>query len=124
LPNLHEFVHTAPHFGVFIIKRTNPSPDEPQTNLQQDKYIHPLKINGVYPNPFIDNMTVLFDSPDSSNVVLNLFDLSGRTVFSEEFWAVKGINRYNCNAGNLNKGVYVLNISKGSQRQSVRIVKK
>ena len=125
LPNLNEFKHTAPLFGVFVIKRSNASgiqlSAEISGNSSPHENIH-LQIQSVYPNPVVDNMTVIFNVFGTSHVHINIIDVSGKSVHSEKLQVVEGINSYSCNLNRLTKGVYMVNISDGLKCSTVKIV--
>jgi hypothetical protein len=42
-----------------------------------------VRLHDVYPNPFVDRLTVRFESPAGATVGLKMFDVLGREVFEE-----------------------------------------
>ena len=121
LSNLSQFVHTAPHFGAILIKRTKTS--DYQTfidNISSNSSDSNLRI---YPNPIIDNMTITFSVSGLLQARINIFDIFGKSVHSEMVQANDGTNSYLCNISQLEKGVYLIVISNGSKRSTVKIVK-
>lgn len=62
----------------------------------------------VYPNPSTGVFTLKFDSPVESSVEVKLYDLVGKTVYSQNFAAVRGANALTVGKETLAKGVYVL----------------
>ena len=126
LPNLNEFVHTAPLFGVFIIKCLNLADNSQSTEIETntpDLDFQLLNIENIYPNPVVNNMTVSINSHETSIVEMNIVDLMGRTVYSENIFINRGLNEHQCNLSSLKQGVYVVNISNGSNKTSAKITK-
>ncbi len=68
----------------------------------------------IYPNPINDNnLTIVFDN-SSEFSELNIFDVSGKNVYSEIFNS-KGFQAKSISLPNLNNGIYVVTLSsKGS----------
>jgi hypothetical protein len=78
----------------------------------------------VYPNPFVDHQKVQFNSASREEVVIQLIDLSGKTVVSNVFPASDD-GFYSMNIPEeANEGVYVLVIKQGDRVEYLRIVRK
>jgi hypothetical protein len=78
----------------------------------------------VYPNPFVDHLKVQFNSASREEVVIQLIDLSGKTVVSNVFPASDD-GFYSMNIPEeANEGVYVLVIKQGDRVEYLRIVRK
>ena len=124
LPNLNQFAHTAPFFGVFVIKRasgSNPSTDIfDNTSEYKNRNLH---IQTVYPNPATDNLTVAFSAFETSYVDINIIDAAGKSVHSEKLRVNSGTNSYSYNISHIAKGVYIINISDGTNNSAAKFVK-
>jgi hypothetical protein len=83
-----------------------------------------MKFNGVelYPNPATDLATVRFNSEASANYSLVLRDITGREIMVKEGAAVQGINFIELNLSDLPKGVYMVSLATGDQRNTLRLV--
>jgi hypothetical protein len=68
----------------------------------------------VYPNPSLGQITVEFTSSTSSSFNLELTDLTGRVIRSEELKAVAGTNYHPMDLGDLRKGMYAVRMSDNS----------
>ena len=106
IPNAGIYVHTAPHFGAFVIRRTKQETGPPSGNEQIDSYI-----SAVYPNPVVDNAYIKFRSTQPGTVSVDIFDPTGKMIKSEKIYAVKGENKYSCDLSFLPKGFYVVNVN-------------
>ncbi len=77
----------------------------------------------VYPNPFVRNLKVSFESTGEGTAVVSLYSIfGGRKVFSEEVEVVEGVNKYHYNLGNLRRGVYFMKIFVDGKKQQVKLL--
>lgn len=60
----------------------------------------------VYPNPFANNTTLLFNSTRQANYALNITDVAGRNLYSLQGTAQTGENKIIIEAQKLPKGIY------------------
>lgn len=75
----------------------------------------------VSPNPFVESITIRYDD-DSSEINVDLFSQSGRTIDSYRILISNG--SFNLNLKNLKSGVYFLKISADNKvRETIKIVK-
>ena len=78
----------------------------------------------VYPNPVSDLLNVEFNLLEKTNVLGEVFDISGRkieTIFNSEFSL--GTHRYDYNASDLNAGVYFIKITLEGESFTKRVIK-
>ncbi len=74
----------------------------------------------VYPNPSNGGVTVQFTGIDGEDAMVNIMDISGRLVLSENLGKLnQGEIEYRFDTKNLNSGVYIVNISSNSGVQRV-----
>lgn len=77
----------------------------------------------VYPNPFIDYLSVQFNSSSQEQVLVQLSDLSGKTIASRSF-PVSGDGYYNIDVPeNAKEGIYLLTIRQGKRVEYLKLVK-
>jgi subtilisin family serine protease len=88
-------------------------------NFDEDNSIN------VFPNPMIDNFNIVFYSNDTSAIDLQMYDLSGRLIFSKEkIERTPGCNFIPINdVGELAKGYYLLKVFSGANTYSVKVLK-
>ena len=77
----------------------------------------------LYPNPATDRLNIRFESGESSQVTLRLFDAAGRMVRSQEMEVVNGINTLSMELMDLNTGMYFFELQTaiGSSRQVIMV---
>jgi hypothetical protein len=77
----------------------------------------------LYPNPTNGLVTIEFASSENETIILNVTDLTGKTVYSRSFASQKGSNRLSLDLTTLETGVYLTNLTKQSGLvERVRIV--
>ncbi len=79
----------------------------------------------VFPNPITDNFNIVFYSSDTSAIDVQLYDLSGRMVYSKEKVSrTPGCNSIQINGiGTLSKGYYMLKVISDKQLFSLKLLK-
>jgi hypothetical protein len=75
----------------------------------------------VFPNPANTELTLII--PQNSNtVVAEITDLQGKLVQSKSFERNSGmVNEHKIDVSALAKGLYMLNLTSGSQKQALKI---
>ena len=76
----------------------------------------------VYPNPNNGFFNVSFDALDEENIVINLTDVTGRTLLSRNITAKVGNNEVPFELNGYASGVYMLRVVRGGQTQTTKIV--
>jgi hypothetical protein len=78
----------------------------------------------VYPNPFSQQVTVTIASPVTDKAAITVTDISGRHVLEQVSPLQKGSNILPLSAlSQLGKGIYLLTIVTGQQKQTVELMK-
>jgi len=108
------------------------SPDSPSANVQfivnesfvtkTDELWNGGTLN-IFPNPTKDLMSVEVDLKNQSNIQINVINLLGKTMISENVNMGVGMNTLSFNLSQLPSGVYFLNLTDGSGMVTRRIVK-
>jgi len=73
------------------------------------------------PNPFAEYTNIQFNAPKSDNVVFEVFDMLGRSVYTEQITATKGLNTYQFSY-DLSIGIYMYTINNGKESISKRMI--
>ena len=73
------------------------------------------------PNPFAEYTNIQFNAPNSNNVVFEVIDMFGRSVYTEKITATKGLNIYQFSY-DLSTGIYMYNINNGKESISKRMI--
>jgi len=76
----------------------------------------------VYPNPAHDKLTVSMYSEESSQFNLQLLDISGRIILSENFSGETGLNAYDLDLKNFAKGIYTLKVQSSAESWKTKVV--
>ena len=81
----------------------------------------------IYPNPVVHSTTILFSVPQSGNVSIQIFDLSGRlitTLANKKMQAGNHQLTWNVNDGNgnaMSSGIYLLRLNTGSYSETKKL---
>ena len=76
----------------------------------------------VYPNPAHDKVTVSIYVKDHTNFNLELRDISGRVIISENHEAGEGLNAYDLELKNFAKGIYTLEVRSAADNWKTKII--
>ena len=84
--------------------------------MERGVYV-PDDVPRIFPNPFIDQLNITFTDLVAQNVTFELFDYSGRIVFTHEEW----INNVfvTLDVGQLIPSTYFLSIKIGDDKEKV-----
>ncbi len=66
-----------------------------------------------FPNPFSSYTTIAFSTPKATEVSFDVYDLTGRKLFSDQLSTRQGINEYIFEAADFSAGVYFYTITNG-----------
>jgi hypothetical protein len=78
----------------------------------------------VYPNPASDLATVKLDMINPEDVTLNLYDLSGKAVYTHNYSALSGTQYLTVPVSGLAKGTYIVSIATPSKSYSEQLIVK
>ncbi len=101
---------------------------EPDTATQSAQFLtspalQVLWLHPNYPNPFNATTSISYDLPRASQVLLNVFDITGRVVATlVQEMQEAGQHHINFNAHDLPSGIYVYRLSAGAASQSRKLV--
>lgn len=76
----------------------------------------------VYPNPANTNATVAFEVENESDVMINVTDLSGKSVYTNTLGSVQGAQNIDVNTSSLTSGVYMVNVSVNGSVSTQKLV--
>ncbi len=74
----------------------------------------------VYPVPVKSALTIEVNQTNSTKTTVQLFDLSGKLLFNQNYNLVTGLNRITLNIAHLPQGTYLL---RGLNETSIKIIK-
>ncbi len=90
------------------------------TNDDKPEFVTDLK---VFPNPFNSFVYFDFNTSENKDCYIFIYDLSGKTVFSDKFSSIAGKNTYLWNSYNNDSGVYLYKIVTENQMFMGKIIK-
>lgn len=83
-----------------------------------------FKLENIYPNPFGDQIDIVFSTVYNTKVAIEVFDLTGRLVCSLlEAQLPEGQHVVKWDAEGVNDGVYILKMNVGNQSFTRKIIK-
>lgn len=94
-----------------------------QSNITQQNPAMQVRIS---PNPVREQMQLQFNQRAAlrdSEYMIRIVDISGKTVYSQNYTATVGLQNLTINTENLAQGVYFLHLQSGEQQYSQKIVK-
>ena len=95
-----------------------------QQPLNSGKKVQPVLENtlnaNLYPNPFQQMLTILFDEATNDDLFVVIYNLSGKLVFSQIYPASQKLN---IPLNDLTKGNYVLNVRTENKQLVAKITK-
>lgn len=80
-------------------------------------------IVNVMPNPVKSNLSISFSLKENENVLLRIFDLSGRKIYERKKLTYQGVSEEKINVENLSEGIYILKITGETFSSSYKISK-
>jgi len=76
----------------------------------------------TYPNPSEGKFNIEFTNSSNKEVLLRIYDLSGRLVLSENSKTAKGKNIIKIDAAEISPGVYILNMKSGEDSYKEKLI--
>ena len=74
------------------------------------------------PNPAHDNVTISIDLKEDAVLNVQLMDVSGKIVLSDNETGTAGLNVYHLDLSHVSKGVYMLEVSEQGEKKNMKIV--
>jgi len=68
----------------------------------------------AYPNPFLNNINIIFESPIAENSIVKITDLHGKTIFTQLLKIVNGKNQFTLPVDRLAAGIYFIQVGEKS----------
>jgi hypothetical protein len=82
------------------------------------------EILSIYPNPSIGGSTTIVYNFENivTSAILNIYDLSGKIIYSEQLNNNSGLHTYNLNTTSLNAGLYIVSIDVDGRRLQQKLI--
>jgi hypothetical protein len=75
----------------------------------------------VYPNPTSGRVTLQFTSANDSKHTLNVYDMTGRIVFTRDVGVTEGLNQFDLDLSSLAKQVYLVRVGNERGNSTIRL---
>ncbi len=93
------------------------------TVCNAERRTEPVKGFAVYPNPSKGLLTIDYSGNAEKNIVLNVYDMSGKKVFTQNQASLSGNNnQYKLNLRELAPGAYTLEMVNGGESKQAKFV--
>jgi hypothetical protein len=83
------------------------------TSISENDYFSKMEI---FPNPFEDRIKLNYSMKQSAWMKFEISDITGKIIFTQNFYSASGKNQHDLNLPNLNSGMYFLNIFNESKQ--------
>ena len=84
-----------------------------------------IRIEQAGPNPFNELFRVFYAVNDATEIQVMLIDPAGKPVLNDKVLATPGSNTYEFRYGSgLPSGTYIFHLTDGTERSSVKLIKK
>ena len=93
---------------------------EPPTSIFESK--ETVKFVTIIPNPNNGKFSLAFQSFENTNVIYQIIDLSGRTVFEKQLNSIYGKYREEIDLSMLRPGIYFVRLNSGEQNINKKLV--
>ncbi len=106
--------HRGPHVYLFKIFQDGALAGRDTSNTHEQAEVSlpsTLTIQSVYPNPFNSALQVNLALPVPGLYSIQLFDISGREIYREDFMGTQGANTFHWTPENMASGVYFWRIT-------------
>jgi hypothetical protein len=77
----------------------------------------------LYPNPVINELTLVYQSIYKGSLQIDIVDLHGKVVFTKTAYQTEGTNQLNINLSNLPKGFYLCRLTRGLTIETIKFLK-
>ena len=77
----------------------------------------------VLPNPVVNIASVVFKSSEKATTKITVSDVSGKVLYSNEYFTDYGLNSYDIETANYTKGLYFVNVSNSYDSKKLKFVK-
>lgn len=82
-----------------------------------------LNIN-IFPNPFNESITIRTDIGEASQMKVNIFNLLGQAVFTNNYSIQSGLVEESINVAPLSTGMYIIQVTIGGNNMVVKLLKR
>ena len=100
------------------VKNPKASPTGIKSNTKEN-----ISTLALFPNPTNANAYLTFNSKKKSEGKISIYDITGSLLIEKTTLLNEGENKVEIECNNLNKGFYIVNLSDGTSKKSMRLIK-
>lgn len=97
----------------------------------QFEYFEPIAVTikskfdevSVYPNPVTGNGFIAFNSLETTEQLISIYDIAGRVVYEKQYAVKLGENKLVLETTNLTKGMYFIRMADGAEGINIKFIK-
>ncbi|MFP4845576.1 T9SS type A sorting domain-containing protein [Winogradskyella sp. PE311] len=93
---------------------------QPTSKIKITKNIDYSLSAKVYPNPFINAVTITFSDVVLKNISVMIFDVNSKIIHDQEFLPLQEVE---INVQNISNGIYFLRVISGSKQFNTKLIK-
>ncbi|WP_323788770.1 T9SS type A sorting domain-containing protein [Psychroserpens sp.] len=93
---------------------------QPLDNLKTVKDSNHNLIATVHPNPFNQDVTIVFSNTIKNDVSISTFDINGKLIYTQNYLPTQEIN---LKLTNISSGIYVLKVHSGTLFFNTKLIK-
>lgn len=93
---------------------------QPLENLKTVKDLNHNLLATVYPNPFNQDVTLVFSNAINNNVSVSIYNINGKIVYKKDHLPAQEIN---LKLPNISNGMYVLKVLSGTLYFNTKLIK-
>lgn len=86
------------------------------------EFDNPTNSIDIYPNPVRNFANIVYQTEESQNLTIEVYDVVGQMVYQEEMYAERGLNQYGLPAADWMSGIYFCRIDNGREVITRRIM--
>jgi len=111
-----------PEYTIAVVTRTSGDVEKEESTFTPDDVELPIEGPTYFPNPNEGKFRLEFFLPERGQTQIQIFDMQGREVFSENLGSFQGAYKNDIDISNLGRGTYILNINQNNLRLAEKII--
>lgn len=113
---------TMPEYTIAVVSRTKGENESDPSSFTGDETELPIEGPTYFPNPNEGKFRLEFFLPERGQTQIQIFDMQGREVYSENLGSFQGAYKNDIDISNLGRGTYLLNINQNNLRLAEKII--
>jgi hypothetical protein len=111
-----------PEYTIAVVTRAGGDESEETSSFTPDEIDLPIEGPTYFPNPTEGKFRLEFFLPERGQTQIQIFDMQGREVFSDNLGNFQGAYNNDIDISKLGRGTYILNINQNNLRLAEKII--